>query len=141
MFGIKSIIVNAGQLTFARLLTQTVRVVYVIVLARYLGTEVYGLFAYAQSWYMAFLPVTMFGLGAIISREVGRHRERGARTVRKVAFIRVLASIFGAVACALIGWFVDLDPAARQLILVFALALVGRTLYTASWFIVEASPT
>ncbi len=130
MFGIKSIIVNAGQLMSARLLTQTVRVVYVIVLARYLGPEVYGLFAYAQSWYMAFLPVTMFGLGAIISREVGRHRERGAGTVRQVAFIRVLASIFGAAACALIGWFVDLDPAARQLILVFALALVGRTLAT-----------
>ena len=128
MFGIRSILTNAAQLTLARLLTQTVRIVYVIVLARILGPEVYGLFAYAQSWYMAFLPVTMLGLGAIVSREVGRNRERGARTVRQVAFIRVLASILGAAACALIGWFVDLDPAARQLILVFALALVGRTL-------------
>ncbi len=130
MFGIRSIIVNAGQLTFARLLTQAVRIVYVIVIARFLGPEVYGLFAYAQSWYMAFLPVTMFGLGAIISREVGRDRARGARTVRQVAVIRVLASILGAAACAFIGWSVDLDPAARQLILIFALALVGRTLAT-----------
>ena len=48
--GIKSIAVNAGYLTAARVLPQVLRIFYVIVLARYLGPEIYGLLAYGQSW-------------------------------------------------------------------------------------------
>ncbi len=128
MFGIRSILINATQLSLARLISQVVRIVYVIALARYLGPEVYGLFAYGQSWYMAFLPLTLFGLGAILSREVGRDRDLGARTVRQVALFRILTSGLVAIVSVGIGWSIDVDPIARQLILVFSFALVGRTI-------------
>ena len=39
-----------------RMLTTLMRAFYVVILARYLGPEMFGLFAYGQSWYIAFLP-------------------------------------------------------------------------------------
>ena len=126
--GIKSIAVNTGYLTAARVVTQVLRIFYVIVLARYLGPEVYGLFAYGQSWYMAFLPVTAFGLGLVLIREVGRDRDRGAAVVAQTLALRSLLSIAAAVACGLVGWTLDDDPTARRLLLVFSLALAGRGL-------------
>ncbi len=128
--GIKSIAVNAGYLTAARVLTQVVRIFYVIVLARYLGPEIYGLFAYGQSWYMAFFPLTVLGLGIVLIREVGRDRGRGAAVVEQTLAVRIVLSIAAAVACGFIGWMLNDDPTARRLLLVFSLALAGRGLAT-----------
>lgn len=128
--GIKSIAVNAGYLTAARVLPQVLRIFYVIVLARYLGPEIYGLLAYGQSWYMAFFPMTVLGLGVVLIREVGRDRGRGAAVVEQTLAVRIVLSIAAAVVCGFIGWTLDDDPTARRLLLVFSLALAGRGLAT-----------
>jgi len=39
-----------------------------------LGPEIYGVFSYALSWYLAFLSATYLGLNSIMAREVGRDR-------------------------------------------------------------------
>ena len=126
--GIRSIAKNAAYLLAARGLTYVVRAVYVVALARYLGPEVYGLFAYGQAWYLAFLPLTALGLEVILSREVGRDRERGARVVAQTLALRIVAVVVTAAACGLAGWFANAEPAARQLLLIFSLALAGRGL-------------
>ena len=105
-----------------------VRGIYVIVLARYLGPEIYGLFAYGHSWYVAFLPLASLGIDQILGREVGKNRERGAEVVAQTLALRATTSVVGAVACALIGWLTEADPFARQLLIIFSLALAGRGL-------------
>lgn len=126
--GLRSIAENAAYLVAARGLTYVVRAVYVVALARYLGPEVYGLFAYGQSWYMAFLPVSALGIGLILSREVGRERERGARIAAQTLALRIAAVVVAAAACGLAGWFANAEPVARRLLLIFSLALAGRGL-------------
>jgi len=105
--------------------------VYVVALARVLGPDLYGLFAYGQSWYMAFLPLTAFGLAGILSREIGRDRKAGSTIVANTISIRILTSAIGAFACGAMGWFIESDVMMRQLLLIFSLALAGRA--GASW--------
>lgn len=125
--GIRSIATNAGYLIAARVLTNLVRAVYVVVLARYLGPELYGLFAYGQSWYLAFLPLPLLGLGFILGREAGRDREHGGRLAQRTLTLQLVATVAATVACATAGWIADPEPAARPLLLIFALALAGRS--------------
>jgi len=126
--GIRSIAINASYLTGSRVLTMFVRGIYVIVLARYLGPEIYGLFAYGHSWYVAFLPLAGLGMAQILSREVGRDREKGAEVVAQSLALQTMTAFAGAVLCAFIGWLTDHDPFARQLLIIFSLALAGRGL-------------
>ena len=87
--GIRSIARNAAYLGAAQGTTYLVRGFYVVVLARYLGPEVYGIFAYGQAWYLAFLFLTFLGLGEILIRQVGRDRERAASLVAQTLALRI----------------------------------------------------
>lgn len=126
--GIGSIAKNAGYLIAANMLTYLVRAFYVVVLARLLGPDLYGLFAYGQSWYLAFLAFPLLGLGFILSREAGRDRATGGRLASQTLTLQFLATIVAAALCGVAGWFADGDPAVRPVLVVFSLALAGRSL-------------
>ncbi|MGE4545478.1 MAG: oligosaccharide flippase family protein [Pedobacter sp.] len=129
--GLRSIAANASHLTIARVFTQIVRAIYVIVLARYLGPEIYGLFAYGQSWYLAFLPLAALGLGSIICREVGRNRELGGKIVIRALELRILLGVGGAFVCGIIGWVSEGETVTQILLIIFSFALIGRGI--ANW--------
>ena len=126
--GLTSIARNAAFLFGSRWLQTAVKFLYVIVLSRYLGVDLYGIFAYGQSWYLAFLPLTGLGLGVIMSREIGLNRKHGAMIVAQTMILRLSVSIVAAVMCGLLGWLSDAEPGTRRLLLVFSFALVGRAL-------------
>jgi len=126
--GIKSIVVNAGYLLGAHGIAVLCRGVYAIALAHLLGPEIYGLFTYGMSWYLAFLPLTYLGLNSIMAREVGRDRKRGGALIGQALGLRVVVTLGAAAACAAGGWLVEDAPAMRWALAVFAVALVGRGL-------------
>ena len=61
MPSVSSIIRNASAILSARVFNRILKAAYIVVLARYLGPELYGLFTYGQAWYLAFLPFTTPG--------------------------------------------------------------------------------
>jgi O-antigen/teichoic acid export membrane protein len=105
---------------------QIVRVVYVLVLARYLGPELYGWFSYGQSWYLALLPLTGLGLAEILGREVGRHRHQAGPTVAQSLTLLTVVAIAVALGSGLVGWCVEERAEVRWLILIFSVALAGH---------------
>jgi O-antigen/teichoic acid export membrane protein len=129
--GIRSLAANAGYIFGTRALGAVLRGVYAILLARYLGPETYGLFNYGLSWYLAFLPLTFWGMNIIMSREVGRDRHgEGARVVDVSAGARFFTTIVAASLCVGVGMLFEDNPEAKTLIVVFTLALVGRSVAT-----------
>ena len=126
--GIKSIARNTTSLFGARLVSIGLRTIYVILVARIIGPELYGLLVFGQSWYLAFLPIAVMGLSAIIGREIGRNRANAPDIVARTFAIRVFASMAAAVACATFGWFLFTDSTIRSLIIILAIALAGRSM-------------
>jgi len=127
--GVASIAINTIYLLGAQWFNRVVRLVYAIVLARYLGPELYGIICYGISWYLIFLSLTALGTGAILMREIGRDRESGSWISSLTLTIRGSGTVFAALLCGILGWYFEGKPEARNLILVFSVALIGRSLY------------
>lgn len=126
--GVSSIAINTIFLLGGRWLTTAIQGTYAIVLARMLGPELYGLYNYGLSWYLAFILLATLGLAAVLSREVGRNSEGRSKVVDQTLLIRLFTSIFVAAVSGSIGFFAESDPRVKKLLLLFSVALVGRSL-------------
>jgi O-antigen/teichoic acid export membrane protein len=126
--GVSSIAKNTIYLLGGRWLTTAIQGAYAIVLARMLGPELYGLFNYGLSWYMAFILFASLGLAPVLSREVGRDHGGGSKVVVQTLSVRLLSSIVVAAVCGSIGFLAESDPRARNLLLLFSVALIGRSI-------------
>ncbi len=126
MSGLKSIARNSAHLTIAKLLTFIGRGVYVTVVARALGPELYALLAYSQAWYITFLPLALFGLSGVLGRELSRDPEKKQQTVESAFAISLLANGTAATLCIGIAWLTTDSRELTILIMIMSLALAGR---------------
>jgi O-antigen/teichoic acid export membrane protein len=126
--GVSSIAKNTIYLVGGRWLTTAIQGAYAIVLARMLGPELYGLFNFCLSWYMAFILFAVLGLAAVLSREVGRNHEDRSKVVDQTLLIRLAASIIIAAVSGSIGFLSEGDSGVRNLLLLFSVALIGRSM-------------
>jgi O-antigen/teichoic acid export membrane protein len=132
--GTQSILVNAGWLASARVFTLLARLLYIVILAKYLGPTSYGLFVYGQSWYTVFVPFATLGVTEIVVYEIGRDRGQGARYVGHSFCLQSLAALILMVVCAGLGMVTETASQTRSLLLIFSLAVPGRAL----WLWIEA---
>lgn len=123
---LKSLLTNAGHIGGARLFNVLGRALYVVVLARLLGPEFYGLFAYSQAWYLSFLPATALGGLFLFSRD----RKPDADEVREVLpltlALRFSITVVVAIICTSAGLIIEDNPEVRILFVMFSVALIAR---------------
>ena len=129
--GLDSILRNTAYLSLARAVTVAARLAYVLLVARLLGPELYGLFNYGLSWYLLFVPLSVLGLDFLLLREIGRQRAARREIVQVSLAMRGFSSLLVASVCLTLGWWVEEEPLTRTLLLVFSIALLGRGL--SSW--------
>ena len=67
-----SILTSTAYLGAARILSAASRIVYAILLAKILEPETYGIFQYAYSWYLMFIPLSILGLNFVMIRELNK---------------------------------------------------------------------
>ena len=126
--GISSIARNAVYIFGAKGFNCAIRFVYAFALAHYLGPELYGFINYGISWYLVFLSLTGIGVAAILSREIGKDRSSGAWITSLTFSLRIPLTIVAAVTCGVFGWFIENNPEVRIILIVFSIALIGRSL-------------
>lgn len=124
----KSIASNASFLLSAQLVVRILRGLYIVLLIRYLGPELYGIFQYVQNWFVTFAPLTLFGIGAILSREIGKDKAHGEHIVAATFITRFLSGIFFSLCALALGWFTEPDPDIKILMLVFSALILMRAL-------------
>jgi O-antigen/teichoic acid export membrane protein len=127
--GILRVTRNATYILSGNAANFLVRLLYIVLLASYLGPGPYGLLNYGISWYLAFLPLTGLGLGILLGREIGRDRRRGPKIVGQTLTIKIVLTVVVAGVCAAAGWYSEGQSGIRHLLMVFSLALIGRSLY------------
>jgi O-antigen/teichoic acid export membrane protein len=125
---VRSVARNAGLMTGARVIGPVLQAGYVVLLAAYLGPELFGLLSYSRSWYLALLPLTLLGLGPILAREIGRHRGQAADIAGRAFTLRVLATALTALVCASLGWVLETNPTVQTLISIYSFALAARAI-------------
>lgn len=126
--GLTSILYNTSYIFSGQILNIFVRAIYILLIARLLGPEFYGLFVSAQAWYIAFLPLSIFGMQGIISLELARNKTHPHQLAGSSLSLRFLTALSASLLCFLSGWFLNEATDTRNLILLFSIALLGRSL-------------
>ncbi len=126
--GVASIAKNLIYLLSGQGVYFVTRFFYVIVIARVFGPQIYGMINYGIAWYLLFLPLTRMGMEIVLSRDTGRNREKGDHTAVVTLALRIVSIIVVTVAYIIISLLFESDPASRLMVLVFAFALIGRSL-------------
>ena len=110
--GLRSILRNATLLMSSQAIGVVARFVYVVVVARVLGPELYALLAYSQAWHLAFLPIALFGLGPALAYSVAPDRDNAPAVAATALTIRLVTTIVAATACLAISLIIV--PVAMQ---------------------------
>ncbi len=126
--GRKSLARNFAHLFGARLVTHVGRGLYIIVVARFLGPELYAILAFVHAWYMAFFPLAVFGLMGTLAREVGRRGSESKAIIGQSLSVSIIANISAALLCVLTAWTFNDKPEIVTLLGIMTIALTGRAL-------------
>lgn len=122
----RSIAGNTAVLTAAQVIGIATRMVYIVLVARLLGPELYALLAYSQAWYLAFMPLALLGLGPAIVHAIARDPGEAADIAGRSLAIRLTMTGIAMFACVVLAWIIAPDPRAPLLITALAAALAGR---------------
>ena len=125
---ISPIFYNAGFLLLARFVNLASRLVFVLIIARELGTANYGTYVYVQAWCLLFLRLINFGSQTVMSRSFGQGRDNGIRIAEKLLGFRIILIPLVAGICILSGWSSEANSDIRDFFLVAGLGLMGRGL-------------
>ncbi|MCB1787857.1 MAG: oligosaccharide flippase family protein [Gammaproteobacteria bacterium] len=126
--GAKSIFVNALYSSGARGLSVVARAVYVVIVAKHLGPESYGLYSYALAWYLLFVPISALGMDSVLVREIGRGRFGSEAVFAASLSLRGVTSLLVAILCFSTAVVFEESAEVRSLLLVLSVALLGRSL-------------
>ena len=135
-----AVLENAAWLYCARIVEVLVRVVYVIVLARFLGSAGYGLFSYGQSFYLSLLLFGSLGVNVMLARAAGSGSVAFSQMIRQTLALRlvVLAVLIAVFFISILG--LHDHEMERRMLALLGFALIGRGLafWTHQVFIVAA---
>lgn len=124
--GARSIMINGTYLMGAGWIEFGLGAVYTVVLARYLGPELYGIWAYAGATYTLGLGLISFGFEQLIPIRLGMEKRGAGGFVGLTLTVRIALLGTAAGGLVLYAFWGEADPTSRLLLLVLVAALVGR---------------
>jgi len=127
---VRKVLKGTADLGAAQIIRTTLRAVYIIVLARFLGPELYGLFNYGLGWYLAFMSLTLLGFDLILGKEGGQEGVDADTFVAATFRVQLAVTFPTALVCWLVALALE-DPDISMILGVFSIALMGRSI--AAW--------
>ncbi|MEX0809111.1 MAG: oligosaccharide flippase family protein [Dongiaceae bacterium] len=126
---IRSVVRNSAYLVSSHGITTLLHLFYIVILARLLEPDLYGLLNYGVSWYLTFIALTYLGLDVVLSREIGRARDNAPALVGSTLALRGAAALFVSFLSVSIALVAEPDSGALGLILVLSIALFSRAIW------------
>ncbi|PWE30033.1 hypothetical protein DDZ14_15850 [Maritimibacter sp. 55A14] len=125
--GVASILRNGALLTATHWTEAGLRGLYALLIARWLGPELYGVWSFATTSYVFAVMLTGFGLETLIPLRLGRDRASGA-FLGTTFLLRLGLVVFAALTMALYALTVEGHALSRLALLIALPALIGRGL-------------
>ena len=118
---------NIGWLFFDKVLRMGVGMLVVVWVARYLGTEQFGLFSFASAFVGMFASVAGLGMQSIVVRDIVRDPKYKEETLGSAAVLQLLGGLL-AYGCALITifWLRPEDNLAKYLVAILGSIFLFR---------------
>jgi O-antigen/teichoic acid export membrane protein len=135
--GIRSIVQNGSLLVGRTAFEFLARLVYLVVLARFLGPDAYGAWSYALAAYGLALGIASLGLETLVASHIGASREKGAVVIRTTVVLRLGLAMLAATVLAVFAVAAEAPGEVRTALIVAIPALLGRgmTVLAQSYFV------
>jgi len=117
----QTIIKNTFWLTLAQAISRILKLILIIYVARILGATEYGKFTFALALVSLFVVFSDLGLGAIITREFSREKERDFSAILSLKIILSLATL---ILIFLGSFFITSNPEIRSIIWILAVFII-----------------
>lgn len=104
---------------------------YMLLLAKQLGPELYGILSYGQTWYLIFLTLSALGVSQATLHMIGRDAGDPLPVVRTSLALRLSLLSLGWPLCAGLALIMEPDGGAARILLVLSLAVIARQLWRA----------
>lgn len=132
--GFRKYLTNTSWLFFERIVRLGVVLATGILVARYLGPELFGQLNYATGFVGLFFALTTMGLDEIIVRDMVKHPERQNELLGTSAVIKLVGSVF-LVALVLISTFLrEMSSLSAMLVVIIAVAELLRPFGVIDWY-------
>lgn len=107
---------NTGWLLFEQVFRMGLSLIITSLMARYLGTENFGLINYSLAYIMIFTTVSNLGIDNIIVNEIIKNREETGKVIGTTIYLRLSSSVISIFSIYLIVGFLNADQITIQLI-------------------------
>jgi O-antigen/teichoic acid export membrane protein len=84
------VVKNTGLLSFGRLATLALGILFTALLSRHIGPEGYGKYAFAQSTVALLMIFVNLGFSALAIRDVAQRKEQAAQYFTNIVFLKIL---------------------------------------------------
>ncbi len=118
---------NFSARVSAQFITQVLTLIISVVLARTLGIEKYGIFAFGFAFPSWFLLVTSLGLDAVLTIEVAADRKKASKYVTTIALLRLPLAALSIAFLWIAMQLLVVDPFARSITLLLGIGSVFST--------------
>ena len=115
---------NTSWLLGEKILRITVGLFVGVWVARYLGPEQFGMFAYAQSLVGLFAIIATLGLDSIVVRELVRDESRRDELIGTTFWLKMMGAIGALIMIAISLGFTPIDDDVNLLVFIIALATI-----------------
>jgi O-antigen/teichoic acid export membrane protein len=128
----KIILKNFFSLSFSEVISNGLKFVSVIYLARSLGAQGFGKINFATAILAYFMLLVNLGLDTYGIREIARDKERMKKYINNILTIKFLSSVFAFLLVAVFVYFLPKPPETKKLILFFGFSLFTFS-FTIDW--------
>ncbi len=128
----RTVLKNFLSLSFSEAVSNGLKFISVIYLARILGAEGFGKISFATAILAYFMLLVNLGLNTYGIREIARDKERMKKYINNILTIKLLSSVFAFVLVAVFVYFLPKPPEIKKLILFFGFSLFTFS-FTMDW--------
>jgi O-antigen/teichoic acid export membrane protein len=128
----KTVLKNFFSLSFSEVISNGLKFVSVIYLARILGAEGFGKINFATATLAYFMLLVNLGLHTYGIREIARDKERMKKYINNILTIKLLSSVFAFLLVAVFVYFLPKPAEIKKLILFFGFSLFTFS-FTIDW--------
>ncbi|MFX1495489.1 MAG: flippase [Promethearchaeota archaeon] len=117
---LKTFIKNFTSLVLSRIFQQGLHVIFIALLARYLGAEGFGIFAFCLSVVTLFCIFVNFGLNTLLVREIAKYKERASELIGKALFIKITFALVMIAGISVYAYFAHMEKIFFFLLLIIS---------------------
>lgn len=118
---------NISWLFFEKVLRMFVGLFVGVWVARYLGPEQFGLFAFAQSFVGLFLAISTLGLDTVVIKELVKNSTRKGDIISTAFWLRVLGALLSLSILAVSVHIISIDNYTNQLVFIVAFSNIFQS--------------